>query len=126
VLERRELRMAFLKQFPDVAEPTRACYRAITEAPIRIVDDLRFGLIDADYEIEIASFASHPIVDALGLDARERTTERSVIAPVGSLWLEFEARVERGEVVFEEAARRTAPVRDQHRPAPSYAALSAD
>jgi Acetoacetate decarboxylase (ADC) len=57
-----------LKQFRDASEPERACYQAIVEAPLSIVE--LFGppkiLFDA-FEVTLMNLSSHPVAQILGL-----------------------------------------------------------
>ena len=56
-----------LKQFRDVADPTRACFQSITEAPIRM-DHFGGGwFLSGKYEVVIAPAESHQIVQDFGL-----------------------------------------------------------
>lgn len=59
--------MVFLKQFRDAAIGTDACYQAVVEAPAQVTCFRKAGEIAADYGVSIESYASHPIVDDLGL-----------------------------------------------------------
>jgi uncharacterized protein with NAD-binding domain and iron-sulfur cluster len=56
-----------LKQFRDVADPTRACFQSITEAPIRM-DHFGGGwFLHGTYELVITPAQSHQIVQDFGL-----------------------------------------------------------
>lgn len=59
--------MAMLKQFPDTADPTRACYQSILEAQASINGFRGAGLTDNHYEVRITSYDSHPFWSELGL-----------------------------------------------------------
>ena len=59
--------MAFLKQFPDAADPFRACYQAVVEAAATINNLRGTGLTDDHYEVRITSFATHPYLHELGV-----------------------------------------------------------
>lgn len=63
--------VAFLKQFRDSQEGDRACYQRVFAAPARVTNTslqrLGFGR-----RVSIGNFASHPIVDELGLRAFAR------------------------------------------------------
>lgn len=64
-------RLVFLKQFRDVACPTKACYQAIIEAPLE-VDPMgaSYQPFDAsELTVEFADLASHPIATDLGIAA---------------------------------------------------------
>ncbi len=77
-----------LKQFRDVARPDRACYQAITDAPMRIVDFHRGGLL-GDYTVTLGDLASEPIRADLGLPD-------GPIRPLLSAWLRYDFRLEAG------------------------------
>ena len=67
VLAGGSLTLAFLKQFPDVADQTRACYQAIVEADATVTN-FRSALWTAEhYELDLTSYASHPFQDQLGI-----------------------------------------------------------
>jgi uncharacterized protein with NAD-binding domain and iron-sulfur cluster len=59
--------LANLKQFRDVQDPTRACYQAITEGPIRM-DSFGGGwFLPGGYTLTITPAQSHQIVEDFGL-----------------------------------------------------------
>jgi hypothetical protein len=61
--------LVFLKQFPDVSAPTKACYQAIVEAPL-VIDPIgaSYQALDpALFRMTIEDWASHPIPSELGL-----------------------------------------------------------
>jgi uncharacterized protein with NAD-binding domain and iron-sulfur cluster len=107
VLAQREQRMVFLKQFPDAHDASRACYQAVIEAPITITSDVRGRLLPGSFRVELASHVSHPIVDTLGLHPTRRTLQSTELSSRLGLWVGFEARVERGEIVYDAVAART-------------------
>jgi hypothetical protein len=61
--------LVFLKQFRDVACPTKACYQAIIEAPLGVhAGGAQYHPLDAQlYEIVFGDYASHPIATELGV-----------------------------------------------------------
>jgi uncharacterized protein with NAD-binding domain and iron-sulfur cluster len=59
--------MVFLKQFRDAAEPTRACYQAVVEAPARLTTWRRGGLLTDPWEVELHDLESCPVARELGL-----------------------------------------------------------
>jgi uncharacterized protein with NAD-binding domain and iron-sulfur cluster len=59
--------LAFLKQFPDAADPRRACYQAIIEADCRVLALRSAGLTAQAYRAEVHSYASHPLEEQLGI-----------------------------------------------------------
>jgi len=62
--------MVFLKQFRDAQCPTKACYQAVIEAPLKVdpVGATYTAYDPSAFTIDLASFDSHPIRAALGLD----------------------------------------------------------
>lgn len=61
--------MAFLKQFPDAAQPDSACYQAVVEAEARVTKLRGSGLTDNEYEVRITAFDSHPYLTELGISS---------------------------------------------------------
>jgi hypothetical protein len=62
----------FLKQFRDVADGSKACYQAITQANIQ-VRRFRGVTLRHSYAVRFESLASLPAVDVLGLESETRT-----------------------------------------------------
>ena len=75
-----------LKQFRDVAQPGRACYQAIAEAPMHITRFGGGGLL-GDYTVTLGDLASEPIRQDLGLPD-------GPIRPLVSAWLRYDFRLE--------------------------------
>lgn len=92
VVRTQSLQMVFLKQFRDVDDPTKACHQQIVEVPSKLVQWSGGGPV-LGYEIEIQSFASHPIVDDLGLSGPNPK-------PFLSFWTKFDFELDRGRVVW--------------------------
>jgi hypothetical protein len=61
--------LVFLKQFRDARCPTKACYQAIVEAPLRVdpVGATYTAYGAGAFTLDLSSYASHPIRSALGL-----------------------------------------------------------
>lgn len=59
--------MAFLKQFPDAAVPTRACYQAAVEATATVTKLRGSGLTDDHYELRVITYDTHPYLSELGI-----------------------------------------------------------
>jgi hypothetical protein len=57
------------KQFRDAVDPTRACYQAIVESPMRLDVLSGFGLLGGGYRLSITPCQSHTIAKDLGLAA---------------------------------------------------------
>lgn len=58
--------IALLKQFPDAADPLRACYQAVVEAQTQVTLR-RARVTDRNYRVRFTSYASHNFADWLGL-----------------------------------------------------------
>jgi uncharacterized protein with NAD-binding domain and iron-sulfur cluster len=68
-----DMNLVNLKQFRDAVDPTRACYQAIVEGPLRL-DAMTFGgggFLGAGYKLSITPCESHRIVEDLGLSGHE-------------------------------------------------------
>jgi hypothetical protein len=94
----RELPAIALKQFPDSAQPTRACYQAVVNSPCRLTQFAGAGPIGGDPVLRIANCMSHGVAtDLLGAPVSvSGTTE------VPLLWgaaLEFDFRALPGSVI---------------------------
>jgi uncharacterized protein with NAD-binding domain and iron-sulfur cluster len=65
--------MVFLKQFRDVADPSRACYRRVVTARAEVKPgSVRgAGLLRGDYVLHLAALDSHPVARDLGLRVGE-------------------------------------------------------
>ncbi len=90
--------MAMLKQFPDAADPTRACYQGIIEAHAVINGFRGSGLTDNHYEVRVTSYASHPFLDELGISADWQDVGQGV-------WMDFDFEQHLGAEIW----RATAP-----------------
>ncbi len=91
--------MVFLKQFRDVADPTRACYQAIVEAEVRQTGGLAGGMLGHDYELVVRDHPGFPIASRLGLVGRRQGDE--VVVPVRlPLSLELDFMLDTGRVVW--------------------------
>lgn len=56
-----------LKQFREPGAPQTACYQAITDSPIAVTAFHGGGLLDGQWELEVTTCESHPVVrDLLG------------------------------------------------------------
>ena len=77
-----------LKQFRDIRTPDRACYQAITEAPMRLTGFHGGGLLGA-HTVSLGDLASEPIRADLGLGA-------GPLRPLVSGWLRYDFRLEAG------------------------------
>lgn len=86
--------LPFLKQFPDVADPTRACYQAIVEAPTTINHFRRGGLTKPQYQVMIHSYDSHPFFKELGIKPEIQDVGRG-------MWVDFDFTMDLGTVLWQ-------------------------
>jgi hypothetical protein len=63
--------LVFLKQFRDVACPTKACYQAVIEAPLSVeLTGASYRALDPSlFSVTVQSWAGDPIAADLGIDA---------------------------------------------------------
>jgi uncharacterized protein with NAD-binding domain and iron-sulfur cluster len=93
--------MVFLKQFPDVEDPAKACYQAIVENNIRITSGIKGGFIPGEYGIDIWGYDSHQIVKNLGLKVTKQVGNKSELRSLLHGWTKFDGVVEKGKVTWE-------------------------
>ena len=62
-----QMRLVFLKQFRDVADTRLACYQAVVEAPLSLLQFQQGGSLSGDYVLRVNPLDSHPIGRTLGL-----------------------------------------------------------
>ena len=85
--------MAFLKQFPDAADPMKACYQAIIEARARVLALRGAGLTDNRYRLRLQSYASLPFADELGIAPDWQEVGQG-------MWVEFDFHLELGVEIW--------------------------
>lgn len=83
--------MVFLQQFRDVQHPERAAYQALVEAPATVTGFRGAGPMRGEYQVQIANFDSHPIVNELGLPSGS-------LRPLLSVWVDFDFSMDLGHV----------------------------
>jgi len=67
--------LVFLKQFRAAQDTRKACYQRLIEAPLKVETFFEGGLFTEPYTLSIASLASHPIAQSLGLkEAGQKST----------------------------------------------------
>ena len=64
--------LVFLKQFRDAQSTHKACYQRIIEAPLKVETFFEGGIFLNSYTLNIASLASHPLAQNLGLGVGEQ------------------------------------------------------
>jgi hypothetical protein len=90
----RSVPMVFLKQFRDVADPSRACYRAVVEAPA-VLDRWYGGGPLPAHRVILEHADSHPFVEDLGLPGREVET-------LNATWMNYDFTMEGGTEIRRE------------------------
>lgn len=87
-----------LKQFRDGAIGTKACYQAILEFPFNLTRFHAGGLLGTEsigtpFVVEIGKFASHPLVETLGLTAQTVNVEGHDVDQIPvelAFWINFD------------------------------------
>jgi hypothetical protein len=92
-LVHHEYPMVFLKQFRDVADGRMACYQAAVEAMCRISSFRTGGWLSGQYQLTVGEFASHPIVQELGLKGASPPA-------LAAGYLEFDFSMEAGKELW--------------------------
>ena len=64
--------LVFLKQFRDAQNTRKACYQRLIEAPLKVETFFEGGIFLKPYTLNLASLASHPLAQNLGLKAAEQ------------------------------------------------------
>ncbi len=64
--------LVFLKQFRDAQNTQKACYQRLIEAPLKVETFFEGGILLNSYTLKIASLASHPLAQNLGLNGAEQ------------------------------------------------------
>lgn len=85
--------MAFLKQFPDAANPMTACYQGIIEANARVLKLRGAGLTEDHYRLRLDSFASLPFFDELGIASGWQDVGRGI-------WVDYDFTLDLGSEVW--------------------------
>lgn len=82
--------LIFLKQFRDAADPHKACYSALIDAPIKVTSFRQGGFLRNAYRVQVNPLASHPLCESLGL-----AKEGQIAAAAAWLELDFSLGVGR-------------------------------
>jgi len=85
--------MAFLKQFPDAANPMTACYQGIIEAQSRVLNLRGAGLTANTYRLQLNSYASLPFADELGISPDWQDVGKGI-------WVDFDFALDLGTEVW--------------------------
>ena len=73
-MEKPQFQMVLLKQFRDVEDGVLACYQAIVTAPTMAQKVVSLKLLP-NFAVTVNQYASHPIIDQLGLQLTNGTTK---------------------------------------------------
>lgn len=82
----------FLKQFRSASSPNGASYQAIVEANATIQDLKRGGVVLAPWHLRFWQYASHQVIDSLGVAPAQSS-------PL-SVWVDFTFSMDLGRVVW--------------------------
>lgn len=96
----RGLRLVFFKQMPDSVDPHRAVYQGIVETDILIQGAAKHQRLPGQWDVDVYSYDSHHISEALGLDG----IRDGRVLRCDALWAMrsvFAARAHRGDVIWE-------------------------
>jgi hypothetical protein len=86
--------MAFLKQFLDVHDVTRACHQSIVEASADTVRFRRAGFTRSRFELEVRSYYSLPLDTVLGLQSGWKDVGHA-------MWSDFDFVMGDGDIVWQ-------------------------
>jgi hypothetical protein len=106
----KSMPLVALKQFPDIEDPSRACYKAVVEAPSRVTELRGVRPWPGTHELCIFPFDSHPIAQKLGLTTTRRSeggSEVSVAKSFFAVSMEFDFVLDVGRVVHDLTHERT-------------------
>ena len=81
----------FLKQFPDAADGSRACYQALISADVAVSAFRGGGFLGGEYTLTVHPCDSHPLFRDLGLATGAQ--------PLFGYWLDFDFICEAGKEV---------------------------
>lgn len=85
--------MAFLKQFPEVSNTSRACHQSITKCDARVVAFRRAGRSKGEFRARISSYASHRFDLALGIAPGWHDVGKST-------WLDYDFQADMGQELW--------------------------
>ncbi len=101
-----EVPVVMLKQFRDAENGKKACYQSIVEIPMKVANFyggklLSFGDVGTQFQVTIYNFASHPIVQDLGLFKNSsQSKELANIDVKLAFWLNFDFTVENAKTIW--------------------------
>ncbi|MEM6423872.1 MAG: hypothetical protein AAF728_01730 [Cyanobacteria bacterium P01_D01_bin.128] len=97
-----------LKQFRDGVDGTKACYQGILEFPFDLTRFHAGGILGTEslgtpFTVEIGKFASHPLVETLGLTVQDGNVRGEVDrVPVEfAFWVSFDFALTNAKIIWE-------------------------
>ena len=84
--------LVFIKQFRDSEAAPDAIYQAIVEAPCRLLDVPKVGLLPGEYHLDVSHADSHPIDVDMGVPAAGLKAELA-------FWSELDFIIDTGKVI---------------------------
>jgi hypothetical protein len=93
------LSLVFLRQLPDIANASRACYQSVAEAPFDVTRFGGAGLLAGKYAIDITKHDSAPIAAELGFESTNPEGDARVV-PRAGYYLDFDFRLHAGKEVW--------------------------
>lgn len=85
--------MVFLKQFPDIADQTKACYQAVLEAGATVTAFRGAGRTVDSYRLNLTSYDSHPFAAELGIASGWHEVGQG-------MWVDFDFTMQCGHEVW--------------------------
>jgi uncharacterized protein with NAD-binding domain and iron-sulfur cluster len=101
-LREQNMPLVMLKQIPDIEHADRACYKAVVEAPSRLVELRSVRPWPGSHELVIFPFDSHPIAQRFGLTVESRDqdgVEVQVAQSFFAVTMQFDFTIEEGKVI---------------------------
>ena len=89
----RRAPMAFLKQFPDVTVPGKACYQSIVECDSAMTAFHSGAILHSTFQVNITPCDSHPIVKDLGFAGQS-------VTPILSYFVDFDFEIGVGTEIW--------------------------
>ena len=90
--------MLFLKQFRDVGDGRRACYKALVTANSTPTEIRSGGILPGSYDLTIRSFASHPVIRDMGLGSPDDA--ETTLRGCSGFYVDFDFLMERGRELW--------------------------
>jgi uncharacterized protein with NAD-binding domain and iron-sulfur cluster len=101
-LREQNMPLVGLKQIPDIEQADRACYKAVVEAPSRLIELRSVRPWPGTHELVVYPFDSHPIVQRFGLESEEREQDGVPVRVASSFFavtMQFDFTLDEGKVI---------------------------